>query len=197
MMNECKRKLGFLALAMLIVTVTVARANQPLIDLETGSSLVTNMKAHHVGDIITIMIVEQTTANAAAKTDANNKSEMSGGPGLGFLDVLTNWGLSTENKFTGTGKTQRSGSLQSEMTARIVEELHNGDFRLAGTRMIDINGERQLIEITGICRGRDITARNTILSTLIADARIAYNGTGPVNASSEPGVVTKLINWLF
>jgi len=196
-MNQRKRTLGFLAMALMIVTVTAARANQPLIDLESGASLVTNMKAHHVGDIITIMIIEETTANAAAKTDANNKTEVSGGPGLGFLDVLTNWGIQTENKYTGDGRTQRSGSLQAEITARIVEELHNGDFRLAGTRMIDINGERQLIEITGICRGRDITPRNTILSTHIADARIAYNGTGPVNSSSEPGVVTKLINWLF
>lgn len=183
--------------ALLLGPVPFASAGRPLVDLESGSSLVTNMKALHVGDIITIQIVEQTTANASAKTDANNKSEVSGGPGLGFLDVLTNWGLETENKYTGDGRTQRSGSLQAEITVRIIEQLHNGDYRVAGTRMVDINGERQLIEISGICRGRDIKPDNTILSTHIADARIAYNGTGPINATSEPGLVTKLVNWLF
>lgn len=196
-MNDLKRSLGFVGIALLILGVTAARANQPLVDLEGGSSLVSNIKAHHVGDIITILIVEESSANATAKTDANNKSEISGGPGLGFLDVLTSWGLDTENKYTGDGRTQRTGSLQAEITARIVERLHNGDFRLAGTRMVDINGERQLIEITGICRARDITPRNTILSTHIADARIAYNGNGPINHASEPGLVTKLVNWLF
>ena len=73
-------------------------------------------------------------ANAAAKTDANNKSEVSGGPGLGFLDVITNWGINTENKYTGDGRTQRTGNLNAEITARITEVLHNGDYRLAGTR---------------------------------------------------------------
>ncbi len=196
-MNDTKRLVGFLAMALLVLLTTAARANEPLVDLESGRSLVSNYKAHRVGDIVTIQIVEQTTANAASKTDANNKTEVSGGPGLGVLDVLTNWGISAENKYTGDGRTQRSGSLQAEITARIVEVLHNGDFRLAGTRMVEINGERQIIEITGLCRARDIGPGNTILSTAIADARIAYNGSGPVDATSEPGVVTKLINWLF
>ncbi len=193
------KTLGITALITLALTTgaAVSSAGQPLIDLESGSSLVSNFKAHRVGDIITIMIVEESTANATAKTDANNKSEVSGGPGLGVLDLLTNWGISTENKFTGDGRTQRTGNLNAEITARIVEVLHNGDYRLAGTRMVDINGERQLIEISGICRARDVRPDNTIYSTYIADARIAYNGTGVVNASSEPGVITKLVNWLF
>jgi flagellar L-ring protein precursor FlgH len=63
--------------------------------------------------------------------------------------------------------------------------------------MININGEKQLIEITGTCRERDITPQNTILSTFISDAQIAYNGSGMVNDTSEPGVVTKILNWLF
>lgn len=176
---------------------TPAGAKSPLVDFETGSSLVTNIKAHRVGDLITIIITESAQANVKSKTKADNKSEHSGGPGLGFLDFIKPWDLSVENKFQGTGDTQRSGSFRAEITARIVEVLHNGDFRLAGNRMININGEKQLIEITGICRGRDITPDNTIMSTFISDAQIAYNGTGIVNDSSEPGVVTKILNWLF
>ncbi len=193
------KKFGITVTIVLAVAAFAATgsAGEPLIDLESGGSLVSNFKAHRVGDIITIMIVEESTANATAKTDANNKSEVSGGPGLGFLDVITNWGINTENKYTGDGRTQRTGNLNAEITARITEVLHNGDYRLAGTRMVDINGERQLIEISGICRSRDILPDNTIYSTYIADARIAYNGTGVVNATSEPGVITKLVNWLF
>lgn len=174
-----------------------ARAVEPLVDLESGRSLVSNLKAQRVGDIITIIITEQSTANASAKTDANNKTEVSGGPGLGFLDLIGSWGINSENKYKGDGRTVRTGDLQAQLTARIVEVLHNGDFRLAGQRMVDINGERQLIEITGICRARDIAPDNTILSTYVADARIAYTGSGIINATSEPGIITKLVNWLF
>ncbi len=195
-----KRARCFLGLICGLAAVTAAggaTAVEPLVDLESGRSLVSNLKAHRVGDIVTIVINESSTANATSKVDANNKSEISGGPGLGFLDLLKSWGLDTENKYTGDGRTQRTGNLQAEITARIVEVLHNGDFRLSGTRMIDINGERNLIEVTGLCRSRDITADNTILSNFIADARIGYTGSGVVNSASQPGLITKLINWLF
>ncbi|MFH1845494.1 MAG: flagellar basal body L-ring protein FlgH [bacterium] len=196
-MSRYLRFTAVVGLTLLIGQIPVCRAEGPLVDLETGRSLVSNMKAHRIGDIITIIIVEQSQANATAKTDANNKSEVKGGPGLGFLDLISQWGLTSENKYKGDGRTSRTGNLRAEITARIVEEMHNGDYRLSGTRMVNINGERQLIEISGICRGRDIQPDNSILSTYIADAQIAYNGNGPVNATSEPGIVTKIVNWLF
>jgi flagellar L-ring protein precursor FlgH len=175
----------------------VSEAKTPLVDFETGSSLVTNIKAHRVGDLITIIITEQAAANATSKTKANNKSETRGGPALGWLDFLKPWDMTVENKYLGDGDTQRGGSLRAEITARIVEVLHNGDYRLEGTRMVNINGEKQLIEITGICRSRDISSDNTIMSTYISDAQIAYNGSGVVNDTAQPGVVTRILNWLF
>ena len=195
-----KRAASLAAVAVLVAAVTPAQASpgrRPLIDLETGASLVSNLKAHRVGDLVTILITEEAAANAGAKTKADNKSEHGGGPGLGFLDFIRAWDVSSENKYQGNGDTERSGSLRAEITARITEVLHNGDFRLAGTRMVNINGEKQLIEITGICRSRDIGADNTIMSTYISEAQIAYNGSGLVTDSAQPGVVTRILNWLF
>ncbi len=174
-----------------------SQARSPLIDFETGESLVTNLKAHRIGDLITIIITEKSSADASSKTKADNKSESKGGPGLGFLDFIKPWDMSVENKYKGDGNTQRSGNLRAEITARITEVLHNGDFRLEGTRMVNVNGEKTLIEITGVCRSKDIAPDNTIMSTYISDAMIAYNGSGIINDASEPGVVTKVLNWLF
>lgn len=186
-----------IAAAAAAVLPGTALASRPLIDLETGTSLVSNMKAHRIGDLVTILITEEATASSSAKTKADNKSEHGGGPGLGFLDFVKNFDISAENKFQGNGDTQRDGSLQAQITARITEVLHNGDFRLSGARMVNINGEKQLIEITGICRARDIGADNTIMSTYISDAQIAYNGSGLVTDAAQPGVVTRILNWLF
>jgi len=184
-------------LATAALAPTAALANRPLIDLETGASLVSNLKAHRIGDLVTIIITEESTASSTAKTKADNKSDHSGGPGLGFLDFIKPWGLAAENKYQGDGGTQRAGNLQAQITAHITEVLHNGDFRLAGSRMVNINGEKQLIEITGICRARDIGPENTIMSTYISDAQIAYNGSGLVTDAAQPGVVTRILNWLF
>lgn len=195
-----KRAASLAAVAVLGATAVPAQATpgrRPLIDLETGASLVSNLKAHRVGDLVTILITEEAAANAGAKTKADNKSEHGGGPGLGFLDFIRAWDVSSENKYQGNGDTERSGSLRAEITARITEVLHNGDFRLAGTRMVNINGEKQLIEITGVCRSRDIAPDNTIMSTYISEAQIAYNGSGLVTDSAQPGVVTRILNWLF
>ena len=181
----------------LLLSGGAAAGKTPLIDFDTGASLVTNMKAHRVGDLLTIIITENASANAGSKTKADNKSEHSGGAGLGFLSFIQPWELSVENKYKGDGDTERSGSLRAEITARIVEVLRNGDLRITGTRMININGEKQLIEITGVCRPRDIAPDNTIMSTYISDAQIAYNGSGMVTDTAQPGVVTKIINWLF
>lgn len=176
---------------------TAARAQNALIDLRSGRSLVSDAKALGVGDIVTIMIVENSSANSSTKLDANSKTEISGGPGLGILQPFSSWGLDAENKHTGDGKTTRTGNLQAEISVRIQELLPNGYFRLVGTRLVEINGDRQLIEISGICRPQDIRADNTILSTYIADAQIAYSGSGALNDTAQPGMLTRIVNWLF
>ena len=184
-------------LVVLLLGAAPAVAGEPLIDFDTGHSLVSNVKALGVGDIVTIIIVESTSANATSKTDANAKTEISGGPGIGFLKPFGTWGLDTENKFKGDGKTSRNGNLEAEISVRIQEVLPDGNFRLTGTRMVEINGDRQIIEISGICRPRDISADNTILSTYISDAQIAYSGTGLVQDVAEPGLLSKIVNWIF
>jgi len=168
-----------------------------LIDLDTGASLVTNDKAIAPGDVVTIIIVEQTSADANTSVGTNGKTEISGGPGLGFLKPFGSWGLDTENKHTGDGTTSRSGNLHGEISARVAEIMPGGLLRLVGKRSVEINGDRQLIEVTGVCRTRDIAADNTILSTYIADARIAYSGTGMLQDAAQPGVLSRVVNWLF
>ncbi len=183
--------------AVAFIAAGPAAAQNALIDLRTGRSLVSDAKALGVGDIVTILIVESTSANATSKLDANSKTEISGGPGLGIFQPFSAWGLDAENKHTGDGKTTRTGDLQAEISVRIQEVLANGYFRLVGNRMVEINGDRQLIEISGCCRPQDIRADNTILSTYIADAQIAYSGTGALADAAQPGIITRIVNWLF
>lgn len=182
---------------VVFLSLAVGVSAQPLIDLETGSSLVTNFKARGVGDVLTIIITETTTADAATSVSTNSKSEIAGGPGIGFFKPFGSWGLDTENKHTGDGSTNRSGKLRGEISVRIKEVLEDGNFLLVGSRSVDINGDRQLIEVSGICRPRDIASDNTILSTFISDAQIAYSGTGMAQDAADPGVVTRIVNWLF
>ena len=128
-----------------------------------------------------------SAAGAAAQDTSRIKD-------LASLDGMTPEPLLGYGLVVGLGGT---GDLQAEISVQIKEVLPNGYFRLVGTRLVEINGDRQLIEISGCCRPQDIRADNTILSTYIADAQIAYSGTGALNDVAQPGIITRIVNWLF
>ena len=79
----------------------------------------------------------------------------------------------------------------------MVESLPNGVLRIEGRQKIVINGEEQEIVISGLVRSRDVAPDNTVLSTFVADAEIAFVGSGIVADKNNPGILTRLFNWLF
>ncbi len=194
-----KRLLCSAVLAALVFSghVPAVRAARPYLDVSRAEGGISNQKALRVGDIVTVMIVENAQASSTAKTDANTKAEISGGPGLGLLSQITQWGIETENKFKGDGKSSRTGALNAQISTRVVEVFDNGTLRLRGERLVEINGEAQTITLTGLVRGQDVRADNTVASTLIADAQISYSGDGPVADAHSPGLLTRIANFLF
>lgn len=177
----------------------------------TMASLFSDVKARRVGDIVTISIVESSQASQSAKTDTSRDSSTFAGVDafLGYekhlADLYPNFDMSNmldatfTNDFEGSGKTVRSGTLTASITARIIEILPNGNFRIEGRREVEVNHETQYIVISGIVRPEDISPDNVVLSTYISDARIAYSGRGVVNDYQYPGWLTRILNrvWPF
>jgi flagellar L-ring protein precursor FlgH len=188
----------FTTAALLILCLAApALAERPLWDSEAGGSLFTNVKAHRVGDILTVMIVENSSASSDAKTATESKHDISGGPGEGALNFIPLWGFDQKSKYDGKGNTTRKGQLNAVMSVRIVEALPGDQFRIEGNREIKRNGETEEMNLSGIIRSRDISPGNTINSASIADAVIRYDGSGDVANGNEPGFLTRLLNWFF
>ncbi|HHY14757.1 MAG TPA: flagellar basal body L-ring protein FlgH, partial [Firmicutes bacterium] len=125
-------------------------------------------------------------------------SDVSVGPGVGVLaDLIPLLKVGGGDTFKADGSTTRGGSLTAKITTRVVESLPNGTMRIEGKQKIMINGEEQEIIISGLVRNRDVAPDNTILSTFVADAEIAFMGTGIVADKNSPGIITRLFNWLF
>ncbi len=166
-----------------------------------GQSLFADFKAHQVGDIVTIYIVEFSTASNAAssKTDNSNKSGLSSGGGTGALKFLPLFGadLKYGNSFEGKGETTQHGQLKAKMSAKIVGKSPSGTLKIQGKKVVEINGDKQITILTGWVRPEDVTTDNVVYSYNIADAQISYKGKGVVNAAQKPGWVTKIINWIF
>ena len=102
-----------------------------------------------------------------------------------------------DDTFEGKGETSRSGSLTARMSATIVEVLPNGNLKVQGSREVIINQEKQRLTLTGIVRPEDVKANNTVMSTFLADARITYDGKGPVHGAQRRGLFTRLLSIIF
>ncbi|NQS97603.1 MAG: flagellar basal body L-ring protein FlgH [candidate division Zixibacteria bacterium] len=165
-----------------------------------AKSLYSDHRAHEVGDVITIEIVEVAQASNEASTEIKKEQgsdvSISGSGPLDFIP-LTGFQGDVKNDYSGEGKTTRKGKLKAKITARIIQVLPNGNLLIEGSRVVDVNGERQTTVLTGVIRPQDITPQNIVYSYNIADAQISYTGRGPVQTSQRPGFFAKLLNWIF
>ncbi len=164
------------------------------------SSLFSDQKASRVGDAITILVVESSQASNDAETSTGRTSNL----GLtGKADIGTSpeksadISLGTNNDFKGSGSTKTTGMINTKISATVDSVLPNGNMLIEGSRKISINGEDQTVFIKGIVRSSDIMADNSVLSYNIAEAQIAFKGSGMINSAQSPGWLTKFFHWIF
>ena len=83
------------------------------------------------------------------------------------------------------------------LTARVAEVLPNGNLLVQGVREIEINGDRQMLVLTGVVRPADINASNVIPSTAVGQMRIRYFGRGLMKDNLKPGWIVRVLNKIF
>lgn len=171
----------------MLLNAEVAWASDGSLWTDSGplSSLYTDIKARRVGDLITILVMEQATATDKVQTSSSNKVGASVAQGTGLLSFLPEVGLGADSGFAGSESTSRQGSLVARITARVVEVLPNGDLRIEGTRSVLINNQKQEMVIRGTVRVRDISADNTVLSSSVSDAEISFRGVPGLDGKSR------------
>ncbi len=159
--------------------------------------------ASRVGDSLTVILEERTQAQKSARTSTAKDSDFSVAlPSLG--GVTSNLGvdteISSERAFDGSGDSSQSNSLEGELSVLVVERLPNGYLRVAGEKTLQLNQGVEYLRLTGIVRPEDISPQNTVPSTRIAQAQIAYSGRGPLAEANSMGWLARFFNsplWPF
>ena len=183
-----------------------------------GSSLelYDDSKASRVGDILTILLVEATNASKTASTNTSKDNTVDvanptllGSPFSARLPGMLPFGgksvgldasLSSAKTFAGEGDSAQSNEMTGTITAVVTKKLPNGNLMISGKKRITINTGDEYLHIKGVIRPRDIAGDNSILSSKIANAEIAYSGTGDVANVNETGWLTRFFNskwWPF
>jgi len=159
-------------------------------------------KASNVGDIVTVRVVENASGSKAAETSTSRTSNLtaSATPFFGLpANTLTNLGATGdfENSFEGDGTTTRSGSLTADVTAIVTVVYPNGNMMIEGEREVLINNEKEYLAVSGIVRPEDVLQGNTVFSTVIADAKIEYSGSGVVSDKQRPGWFVRILDFIW
>lgn len=171
-------------------------------------TLFEDVKARHVGDILTIVLQERTDASKSASTSTSKSNDFNaanptlfGRPvsikgGRNNLGV----GLSSNSDFSGEGDASQSNSLNGNVSVVITEVMPNGNLRIEGQKILTINQGDEQVRLAGIVRPVDIAADNTVQSAHVANAHFVYAGTGLIADANSMGWLGRFFNsgwWPF
>jgi flagellar L-ring protein precursor FlgH len=170
------------------------------------NGLMGDRRARQINDLVTVRVIETISASGSAGSDLSKTGSANVGmTGLFGVESMlpksmkpdTMVGVNSETGYQGGGSTTRAGQLSAIMTARVAEVLPNGDLVLEGIREVDINGDRQIIVLTGTARSQDVGPGNVLLSPSIGQLRIRYFGKGLMKDSMSPGWLIRILNKIF
>lgn len=172
----------------LLLSVPVFAMAESLYKESSYQSLASDRSLYRVGDTVTVMVFENSSASASADTT----TEKSGGIGaiikLPRSDKSAD--ISLREDFEGRGKIQRSGKLLAQLSVTVQEVAKNGDLLIKGQQLLEINNDKQNILLEGRVRPQDISEFNTVPSSRIADAKISYVGEGVLAQKQTPGLLS-------
>lgn len=175
-------------------------------------SIFEDKKALRVGDIITVVLRENTNASKNADTELRKDTSVdilpipfnlfgtqtTVAPGIGIPSLNTNY--TGANSFRAETDTNQSNLLQGTITVTVQKVYSNGNLAIKGEKWISLNQGEEFIRVSGLIRPRDIDKDNQVESTKVANARIYYGGTGVLAEVNEEGWLTRFFNsgwWPF
>jgi flagellar L-ring protein precursor FlgH len=169
-----------------------------IFNVSTGyTGFVEGRRAHSVGDLVTVTLVENMTS---AKT-AGSKTQKSGQfsvtpPTTGPLSFIKPTALNASggSSFNGQGNASQTSTLVGEVAVTIAEVRSNGTALVRGEKRMMLSQGQEWVQFSGIVRLGDIDQENRILSSQVADARIEYTGNGSVGRASRQGWLSKFFN---
>jgi flagellar L-ring protein precursor FlgH len=191
---------------------------------DSKGDLFSNRKARKVGDIVTVMISEQTSTNRKATKRTSKDSSVDGkveswftvsGIVGAFKNILSlggapevksqpagtgnlpAWKFGTKHQFDGEGTLTRKDTVTARISCMVQEVQQNGYMKISGKQQLMVDGDRQDLSLTGIVREDDVRADNTVFSYNVADANIVFGGTGAVADKQKRGIVERIGDFLW
>jgi flagellar L-ring protein FlgH len=160
---------------------------------------------YQVGDIITVLLSESTQAARTQNTDVSRQTKSSLPSGantqIGKLNPFLN-GINLNdntNSSKGTGTADQQASLSGSVAVTVVEILANGNLMIRGEKKLGLSEGTEVIQVSGVIRPEDVGPNSTVQSRRLANAQIAYRGSGDLANATKASWGTSLMHkyWPF
>lgn len=193
---------SWLICSLLALAPVVARADSLWRD-GAATPMVADKKAHTVGDLLTIVVQENTSAKKdnhtktakETKIDASLQTFLYGG-WLSHKGQMPAVQATAKTDYSGGGTINNSEQIIARITVQVVDVLPNRNLVIEGKRQTAFSGETQDIVLRGVVRLEDITANNSVFSYNVADATIKFVNKGTVSDTQRKGWFTKIWDFL-
>jgi flagellar L-ring protein precursor FlgH len=167
-----------------------------------------DMRARHVGDVLTVLIEETTGSDAQEKRlldkKTNATSSTSGSGSTSSLgQVLRSFGFgldlaaTSQRTFDSTANSTIARTFTDRMSFVVIDVLPNGNLVVQGCRQRMITREMRTLRLTGVVRPADIGPSNVVQSYYIANLYISYEGRGPESTSTNQNWGGRIFNKLW
>ncbi|MBT2133204.1 flagellar basal body L-ring protein FlgH [Croceibacterium sp. LX-88] len=192
-----QRPAGFTATLPPPPVAAPAQANGAIFNASAGyAPLHFGQRAHRVGDLVTVVLMERTTTSKSADSTQSRDGSISltpptAGPFAFNPNVLNSGGSSS---FNGGGDASQTSSLRGDLTVTIAEVRPNGTALVKGEKVMQFSQGEEWVQLAGIIRLADIDQDNRIASQRVADAQITYAGKGAVQRASREGWLSRFFN---
>ena len=196
-------KIIFTFAAALALTLPANTFAQSLWHDEVARPMFADKRATSMGDIITIVVSETSSASKNNETKTEKQSSLSAAI-ASFLYSPTASGLLTKKgqlpaiqynsdaKHDGSGSINNSETVVAKIAVRIIDVLPNHNLVVEGRRETAFSGEKQTIVLRGTVRQDDVASDNTVFSYNVADATIQIIGKGTVTDAQRKGWFTRI-----
>ena len=198
MNTPCLKQLSIALFALPLCFQTVGHA-QSLWRDDVVRPMFADKRGSSVGDILTIVVQENTTASKNNETKTEKNSGLTAAvssflyPGfLTYKNTMPAVQYSSDLKHDGTGAINNSETIVAHVAVKIMDVLPNHNLVIEGRRETSFSSEHQTIVLRGIVRPEDIGADNTVLSYNVADATIQISGKGTVSDTQRKGWFTQI-----
>jgi flagellar L-ring protein FlgH len=171
------------------------------------AGLAADNRSFKAGDIVQVVITEQTDAKQAAGTDTSKKGAgaysipslfglekaMNGRVTSGF-DMSNLLTYNRDKSFKGDGSTTRSNDVTATIASRVLAVLPNGDLVIVGSKEVTVNRETQIIWLAGVARPIDLSSGNSVASRNLSDLEFHLGGRGDVDDALREGWLAKFFD---